>query len=1057
MGFMPSFLSPSSRRSLRRLLIIASGVCSGVQADLPEGEFAVSMDHVFTRSTGKPEAETVSFSATTADSYYEVRLYNGKHGEPVTSADVVLNGSSLFSSKDFKKSVNYLERTVRLSGDNTLIVTLKGKPGSGFEIDIVGLDDQLPIIQAHVEPQANEAGWHKGETKVWFECSDVISGIAECSDPVTLSEEVTNFVVEGHAVDRAQNKITTQVSINLDKTGPLAEATLEPLANEHGWHKTPVAVSYTCSDNLSGIIECPQPVNVSDEGAEQSVTQTIVDSADNKTDLNTRLNLDFTAPEIHSTVIPNPNAAGWLNGPATVSFNCVDDLSGIDQCQSPISVSSEGAGQPVTGLALDQAGNTKTLSAAINVDMTPPVLETYIFPEANDNGWHNQPVTISYGCSDVLSGVVECPVEQQLTEEGADKEFSASILDRAGNIADAVTTLNMDVTSPTIQSIQQPLPNEAGWHNTPVTLNYECADSLSGVDACSDPVTVDFEAVDITYTGDVTDKAGNSASVIDNLRLDLTAPTIQAVFSRQPNEHGWFDGPVDIEFQCEDGLSGIAECNDSITLSSNGAGQSVVAKVTDVAGNEAEYTTQVNIDQTPPVVSFILPVDQLYVAEARPEVQLVLFDDLALNEASVRLTVNGTASGQCEVEDGLARCQLTTDLPEGEVALGATVTDLAGNQSEVAIQVALDSDRDGSPNHLDQCAETVVLTSVNANGCAEPQLDSDSDGIVNADDLCPNTLSGVLVNTVGCDLDSDGDGIGDTAEQQAGSNPNDGTDLPVLKINQFTVSAAQITDQNQSVTLSWDVQGAKAIRLANNASSEVQAGLEAKGSLIVNPKVTTRYNLQVSDGNESKDVAREVIVDLPAPPSLWPSSVTLDRLENKVGASLTMDEDGSAYVGDFDGNYYKFSPNGNMEWVLEDVGLAMGKATFLRGDLIFGVVLQDDPDDSGGAVYRISKDKKVRWRVPFKDQVVASSVLSSDFSEVFVVSLSGNIYSLNAEFGEENWSYSLSGRFFSRPIFNSSKNALIIKEASGKIFSLNVGGLSGEAQDRLIWEKSVGI
>lgn len=67
-----------------------------------------------------------------------------------------------------------------------------------------------------------------------------------------------------------------------------------------------------------------------------------------------------------------------------------------------------------------------------------------------------------------------------------------------------------------------------------------------------------------------------------------------------------------------------------------------------------------------------------------------------------------------------------------------------------------DDDNDGILNADDQCANTPVGTSTNANGCSSDQLniDDDGDGILNGEDICPNTLDGEIVDENGCTVTS---------------------------------------------------------------------------------------------------------------------------------------------------------------------------------------------------------------------------------------------------------------------------------------------------------------
>jgi hypothetical protein len=76
-----------------------------------------------------------------------------------------------------------------------------------------------------------------------------------------------------------------------------------------------------------------------------------------------------------ATVDPPANVFGWHAGPATVSFECSDDGSGVAFCPAPVQVSSEGADQVVSGTARDVAGNSSSVEVKVSLDATPPVIQ----------------------------------------------------------------------------------------------------------------------------------------------------------------------------------------------------------------------------------------------------------------------------------------------------------------------------------------------------------------------------------------------------------------------------------------------------------------------------------------------------------------------------------------------------------------------------------------------------------------------------------------------------------------------------------------------------------
>jgi hypothetical protein len=195
------------------------------------------------------------------------------------------------------------------------------------------------------------------------------------------------------------------------------------------------------------------------------------------------VSIDQTPPTITTAVSPPANADGWNNTDVTVIFACTDALSGIATCTPPVTVSAESANQVITGAATDNAGNTTTLTVTVNVDKTNPAIMTARTP-ANGSGWNNGDVTVTFTCTDPLSGIAVCPSLSTISTEGAGQSVAGTATDRAGNSATATATgINIDKTPPVLGA--------PAWTNnpkqvdgtTPVTavLVAPASDALSGV------------------------------------------------------------------------------------------------------------------------------------------------------------------------------------------------------------------------------------------------------------------------------------------------------------------------------------------------------------------------------------------------------------------------------------------------------------------------------------------------------------------------------------------------------------------------------------------------
>lgn len=260
--------------------------------------------------------------------------------------------------------------------------------------------------------------------------------------------------------------------------------------------------------------------------AVQTIPVVATDAAGNSSTVTLTINIDRTPPTITDAINPPPNAAGWNNTPVTVTFTCSDAGSGVANCSAPVSVSVEGANQVITGTATDNAGNTAQITVAVNIDETPPTIVAVAAPPPNSAGWNTSNVTITYTCSDALSGVLACPPPQLVTTEGKAQQITATVSDKAGNTAAAAVSLNIEKTNPTITATASPAPNTAGWNNTNVTVTFTCTASVSPITSCTPPQTVSSLGAGQVISGTVQDQAGNQATASVTLNISEAPPSI---------------------------------------------------------------------------------------------------------------------------------------------------------------------------------------------------------------------------------------------------------------------------------------------------------------------------------------------------------------------------------------------------------------------------------------------------------------------------------------------------------------------------------------------------
>lgn len=586
--------------------------------------------------------------------------------------------------------------TVSAEGANQVIKgTATDKAGNTASASVtINLDKTAPTISASPVPPANSFGWNNGLVTVTFNCADLLSGIATCTAPATLNAEGANQITAGTAVDRAGNIASTSIAINIDKTPPTITATRSPAPNAAGWNNTSVNVAFTCADSLSGIASCPPAAVINTEGANQNASGTALDKAGNGSAATVLLNIDKTPPVITAALVPAANSSGWNNSSVTVNFACSDALSGVAQCASPVTLTHEGAAQTANGSATDIAGNTASTSSTVNIDETPPTITASAAPAPNQNGWSNTDVTVSFTCNDLLSGVATCPGPLVTGSEGANQAISGAATDKAGNTATAKAILNIDKTPPVIAVSASQAPNAAGWNNSSVTLNFNCSDSLSGVDSCPTPITASTEGANQAFSGTALDRAGNSATASTTLNIDTTPPSLRIT---SPLNGSLVIVPTaTLEGTVTDALSGVANvtCNGVAAQVSGAsltcgvplnAGANVISIVaTDVAGNSTTTTWTVNFSATPTIT--INSPTNLTVVNATP---LVVTGNVS--DPNAQVTVNGIPAPL-----SAGNFSVPVPLKEGGNTITAVAQSGAGTPGTATISISLDT----TPPHV---------------------------------------------------------------------------------------------------------------------------------------------------------------------------------------------------------------------------------------------------------------------------------------------------------------------------------------------------------------------
>ncbi|MBI4379171.1 MAG: hypothetical protein HY578_08760 [Nitrospinae bacterium] len=178
---------------------------------------------------------------------------------------------------------------------------------------------------------------------------------------------------------------------------------------------------------------------------------------------------DTTPPETSIGLSGAMGNNGWFVSNVTVALSATDETGGsgvafteysIDggtnwsNYAGPFVISSEGM-TTVHFRSQDNAGNMETAkSAGLKIDKTPPTIIGSRSPGPNGSGWNNTDVTVSFSCSDGVSGLDSCSSPTTLSGEGAGQSVTGTAADLAGNTAAAtVGNINIDKTPPSLTGL----------------------------------------------------------------------------------------------------------------------------------------------------------------------------------------------------------------------------------------------------------------------------------------------------------------------------------------------------------------------------------------------------------------------------------------------------------------------------------------------------------------------------------------------------------------------------------------------------------------------------
>lgn len=252
------------------------------------------------------------------------------------------------------------------------------------------------------------------------------------------------------------------------------------------------------------------------------------------------------------------------------------------------------------------------LDAAAISDKTAPVIEATISPSPTASGWNPGPVLIEWFVTDPESGIA--------SRTGCDKEyypsdttgttFTCTATNGVGLPASQSVVIKIDSTPPIVTPHVSPAPNAAGWSQPDVLVTWEITDPESGPRAfsgCHSAVFGDVFTGGTSVGCEVWNGAGLQTTKSVLIKMDVSAPAIDASVSPLPNDRGWNTSDVRLSWHVSDpesGVSSVSGC-DAIFFPADTTGETFKCSATNGASMLASKSVVVKIDRTPPVLKAI--------------------------------------------------------------------------------------------------------------------------------------------------------------------------------------------------------------------------------------------------------------------------------------------------------------------------------------------------------------------------------------------------------------------------------------------------------------------
>ena len=723
-------------------------------------------------------------------------------------------------------------------------------------------------------------GWYTSDVTVQTAGGDAISGVS-CTANQVLSTETAGMQVNGLCTNGA-GLVTnaSPLTIKLDKTAPVVILSVTAgNAGSNGWYTSNVTVHTGGTESVSGPVTCTADQFQTAETGGTNFNGSCTNNAGltgNASALT--IKLDKTNPSISFTGRTAPNSTGWNNTNVTANWACSDPLSGPASDIVNQTLTSEGAGQSVTGTCIDLAGNTASdTQGGINIDRTAPTLSlpSSVTEEATSSAGatvaytatvtDNLDTNVTVSC-DPASGSnfpigstkVDCSSSDQ-ADNTANGSFLVQVGDTSGPVIAAHADVTAEATSASGATVSYTSPTATDAVDGPVAVT--CAPASGG----------NFSLGNTTITCNASDSQGNNATpttfviqVVDttgpvigshaDVTVEATSATDTVVTYANPSATDLVDGSVSVT--CSPASGAAFPLGDNI----------VTCNASDSHGNNAKPTTFTVhvVDTTVPVIDFAGDI----IAEATsPAGAAVTY----ANPPATDL-VDGSVPVTCAPASG-------ETFPLGDTTVTCNATDSSGNQA-VATTFAVHVVDTTAPVIAAHADVTVQATSA-AGAIANYKNPSTSDAVDGAGTATCSPASGEQFP------------LGDTTVTCTAVDSRDNEAAPTTFVVHVVDTGGPVIEAHADVTAEASSASGAAVNYTSPTATDVVDGpvpvscSPASGATFPLGITTVTCTAEDSQGNAAAPTTFVVNVIDTTPPSIADHADVTAEAETNAGVFVS--------------------------------------------------------------------------------------------------------------------------------------------------------------------------